>query len=99
MTSTGSGNTRVRVRVVGRVQGVGFRYFVRSRAHALGLRGWVRNEDDGSVVFIAEGSADHVDALLQTVSTGPRGARVDHVTAEPVTITEALPAFEIRHYG
>ena len=99
MTVPDSSTKRVRVRVVGRVQGVGFRYFVRSRAHTLGLRGWVRNEDDGSVVLVAEGSANQVDSLIEAVSTGPRGARVDRVTEEPLATSEALTAFEVRHYG
>ena len=49
--------------VHGDVQGVGFRYFLMREAQRLGLRGWVRNRDDGTVEFVAEGSRDDLDRL------------------------------------
>ena len=53
-----------RIRVEGRVQGVGFRHWTRSEAEALGLAGWVRNEADGSVLVLAAGPEARVDELI-----------------------------------
>jgi len=64
-------------RVGGRVQGVGFRWFVRREAQALGLSGWVHNEPDGTVSLEAEGSRPDVEDLAQRVRSGPPGSRVD----------------------
>ncbi len=60
----------------GHVQGVGFREAVRRRAVGLGVSGWVRNEDDGTLAVHAEGAAEAVDALLEFMERGPRGAAV-----------------------
>lgn len=81
---------RVRLRASGRVQGVGFRWFVRELARELGLAGWVRNDPDGSVLLEAEGSADAIDRLRADVARGPQAARVDSLGAEPAG-TEPLP--------
>src|ERR1700757_3053735 len=66
----------VRVTVRGAVQGVGFRYTTVERAHELGVLGWVRNEDDGSVLVQAEGPDEAVDALVEWLGEGPPGASV-----------------------
>jgi acylphosphatase len=66
----------VRVVVRGMVQGVGFRWFVRERARALQLRGWVRNQPDGSVEFAACGTEAAVDALLAAARAGPSRSEV-----------------------
>ena len=68
-----AGVTRRSVRVVvrGTVQGVGFRWFVRERARALRLTGWVCNLPDGSVEFLANGPAPAVEALIDAVRAGP----------------------------
>lgn len=63
----------------GRVQGVGFRYFVLHRAETLGLDGWVRNRADGAVEVEAEGPRAALEALLESVRRGPQGARVTAV--------------------
>ena len=65
----------VMVRVDGRVQGVGFRYWARQAAEALGLCGWVRNEPDGSVAALLAGPAEAVEEMLERLRQGPRGAR------------------------
>lgn len=67
------------VAVRGRVQGVGFRWFVRERARALGLTGWVRNTPDGAVEVLAFGNEDALDKLRNLLSLGPSGARVSEV--------------------
>lgn len=67
----------------GRVQGVGFRWFVRERARMAGVDGWVRNCPDGSVELLASGAPESVDALVHAVRSGPAGARVDAVDVRP----------------
>ena len=76
-----------RFRVVGRVQGVGFRWFVREAARSLNLAGWVRNEADGAVVLMAAGPTDALAKLEASIRVGPTGARVDAV--EVTVPTEA----------
>lgn len=71
------GKRRLELRVVGRVQGVGFRMFVLDRARALGVSGWVANDAAGSVRIVAEGSEDRLLRLLAAVREGPPGARID----------------------
>jgi acylphosphatase len=65
--------------VKGRVQGVGFRWFVHREAEPLGLRGWVRNTEDGHVEVKAAGEPAKLDALTAALRRGSRGSRVDHV--------------------
>nr|WP_239100501.1 acylphosphatase [Phycicoccus sp. CSK15P-2] len=68
--------------VRGRVQGVGFRWWTRSRALELGLSGWARNTDDGRVEVAAEGARDDVERLVDLLREEPSGAgRPGHVTA------------------
>jgi len=68
--------------VRGRVQGVGFRYFVLHRADSMGIGGWVRNRGDGSVEVEAEGPRSTLERLVTEVSRGPSGARVTAVEQE-----------------
>lgn len=73
---------RLTARVTGRVQGVGFRWWVRRQAEALGLTGWVMNaNDERSVEVVAEGDADALDELRRRLHQGPSGARVEIVDA------------------
>ena len=90
-------SARQRYRVVGRVQGVGFRIWTARRAGELGLRGTVRNEPDGSVVVEAEGPAAALERLDQLLRRGPSLAIVRAVQALPPT-NEVLPDdFDIAH--
>lgn len=79
---------RVRLRAVGRVQGVGYRRFVERTAQSLGLSGWVRNADDGSVELEAEGELTAINALRDALRRGPPAARVqslDELTPHPAS--------------
>jgi DNA ligase D-like protein (predicted 3'-phosphoesterase) len=85
----------VRALVRGAVQGVGFRDAIRRRGDALGLRGWVRNRDDGAVEVHAEGAPASLDALVAFLGSGPPLARVSGVEVEPVSV-EGHEQFAIR---
>ena len=65
--------------ISGRVQGVGFRWFVRVAARQLDLSGWVRNREDGAVEVAAAGPEDKLDELRRRVSRGPAAAEVSEV--------------------
>jgi DNA ligase D-like protein (predicted 3'-phosphoesterase) len=85
----------VRAVVSGAVQGVGFRDGVRRRALDLGLRGWVRNQEDGTVAVHAEGGPEAVQELLAYLGKGPRGAAVSAVETTPARV-EGHEQFAIR---
>jgi len=70
---------RVHVRVRGRVQGVFFRAETRARAESLGVAGWVKNAEDGSLEAVFEGPDERVESLLDWVRRGPAGAQVGEV--------------------
>lgn len=72
-------DNRIALRVSGRVQGVGFRWFVLTEAERLGLRGWVRNTADGSVELEAAGPAEALFEFRNRVERGPPAARVARV--------------------
>ncbi len=77
--------TAVRVRIEGRVQGVGFRYWLIERAGGLGLDGWVRNRRDGAVEAVFAGPADAVAEMVLHCHDGPAFARVACVHEQPET--------------
>jgi acylphosphatase len=74
--------------VKGRVQGVGFRWFVQREAAELGLHGWVRNTDDGHVECVAAGETAELDDLRSALRKGSRGSRVDAVVEHSLTDDE-----------
>lgn len=90
---------RLDATVHGRVQGVGFRYFVVSRAERLGLTGWVANEQDGSVHCVAEGPRGDLDTLLDELKEGPVSAIVDHVSEMWLPYMGSWGSFGIRSSG
>jgi acylphosphatase len=81
--------------VRGRVQGVGFRWFVDYEARQLGLAGWVRNNLDGTVEVLAIGSQEQQSALRSKLERGPRAARVDEVRESPAEPVAGLTTFRI----
>ena len=81
--------------VRGRVQGVGFRWFVEREARLLGLAGWVRNNSDGRVEVLAQGTREQLAALHRRLQQGPRAARVDDVEASDANLTQDLKTFRI----
>jgi acylphosphatase len=81
--------------VRGRVQGVGFRWFVQREAQALGIGGWVRNDFEGNVEVVASGTEQQLAALAAKLKDGPRAARVDSVEESGVPQQEDMKEFRI----
>jgi acylphosphatase len=89
-------NKGLHATVIGRVQGVSFRYFVVELAESLNLKGWVRNKWNGSVELIAEGSYLNLETLLQALREGPPMASVDDVCFEWQPYTGEFKDFQVR---
>ena len=88
---------RLRARVYGRVQGVGYRQFAARAAVSLGLGGYARNEErDGSVEVVAEGPRPTLETLLERLGCGPLLSRVAHVEATWEDSSGSLGEFRIR---
>ena len=85
-----------RFRVLGRVQGVGFRVFVLDAAESEGLIGWVRNTPEGDVEGVAEGDREAVERFAARLQRGPASARVDQVTMDDDVPSRLGRRFEIR---
>jgi acylphosphatase len=83
--------------VTGRVQGVGFRFTTVDQARRLGVRGWVRNQADGSVEVEVEGDRAGVEALVRFLHRGPPGARVEDVALRWERYRGDLEGFTARH--
>jgi acylphosphatase len=75
--------------IQGRVQGVGFRWFVHREAAEIGLRGWVKNTDEGHVEAVAAGDPDQLAELEASLRKGSRGSRVDRVLIHELAEDEA----------
>lgn len=86
----------VQVRITGRVQGVGFRYWALRRAQFLGLSGWVRNEADGSVSLLLIGPEQQVEQMLLWCQDGPPAARVEDIQTTPLSSLPPISGFSIR---
>jgi acylphosphatase len=91
-------DTKVRLHAVidGRVQGVGFRFFVIERALPLKITGWVRNTAEGQVEVLAEGEEQNLKHLLDALRTGPRAAYVTNVNVDWQTANGEFARFDVR---
>jgi acylphosphatase len=87
----------VRIRLTGRVQGVGFRWFTRRAAQDLGLAGKVRNLPDGRVEVEVAGNTEKLDTFREGLRKGPPGARVTHLEEEELSPVPAWEGFVIDH--
>jgi acylphosphatase len=90
---------RYEATVHGRVQGVGFRWFVRSAAARLKLVGWVANDPSGNVRVVAEGDRARIDELARILRRGPAGADVERVDEDTSSATGQFTSFDIRSGG
>ncbi len=81
--------------VKGRVQGVGFRWFVEREARMIGVGGWVRNCDDGAVEVLASGTDEQLGTLYDKLREGPRAARIDGVDVDDAAPFGGYQTFQI----
>lgn len=85
------------VRVEGRVQGVGYRYFVQKRAAEFNISGWVKNQPDGSVFVVAQGDAKDMESFLDHLKSGPSAARVTRFIKSEIPYTEDFTGFSVKY--
>jgi acylphosphatase len=90
-------NKRLSICVSGRVQGVGFRFFVRSKAQQYGLSGWVRNCSNGDVALEAQGEPGPLERFREDVRQGPPMGEVDAMHVAEIEPEPSEYFFEIRH--
>ena len=89
--------TRIHLKIIGRVQGVGYRVWASRTAHALGLMGWVKNCPDNSVEAETQGPEDKVKEFIQACQKGPARAQVQEVKTKTLTELGGFESFEIRY--
>lgn len=80
----------IHLEISGRVQGVGFRWYIMDRARELGLKGWVRNRPDGQVEIAASGAVSALAELESAIRSGPSGAQVKKVTSLATIAADSL---------
>jgi len=85
------------IKVTGRVQGVGFRYYVQRQAKILNLTGWVRNTLDGGVLVLVQGSQAAIDTLADYLWIGPPLSQVKSVFKTEMQLLEEYSDFEVRY--
>jgi acylphosphatase len=90
-----SNQKAVHVKVYGRVQGVGFRYNTQREAKRRGVRGWVRNDPDGSVEVLCEGDKKRVDQFVSWLSKGPPGAYVTDINKKELPYRNEFRTFSV----
>jgi acylphosphatase len=95
----GEAMARLEAVIRGRVQGVGFRYFVLRHATRLGLGGWVANLPDGGVQCVAEGPKAALEELASALTAGPPGAHIADVALHWGPATETWRGFDVRSGG
>ena len=88
--------TRLHAIIDGRVQGVGFRYFVQKEAETAGVHGWVRNRFDEQVEVVVEGTHQVLEDLVERFRGGPRGAYVTQIDITWEPASGEFQGFEIR---
>jgi acylphosphatase len=84
------------IRIHGKVQGVGYRFFATRVARRLGLKGWIQNNRDGTVEACVEGEKKTIDDWLEELKEGPRYAEVTSIDSESKDFTGRLPDFDVK---
>lgn len=85
------------IKVIGRVQGVGFRYSTKRTAEALNIKGWVKNNPDGSVEIRADGDDSKLENFYSWCQKGPAGAIVQDTYKEEINSDDNFSQFRIMH--
>jgi len=86
---------QIRINIFGKVQGVGFRYFIKIKARKLGLKGWVQNQVDGSVKLKVKGYKEKIKELIDYCHKGPLFSQVEKVQTEKEKTENDLESFTI----
>jgi acylphosphatase len=84
------------IRIHGKVQGVGYRFFATRVARRLGLKGWIQNNRDGIVEAAVEGEKDVIDEWIEELKEGPRYAEVTKIDQETKEFSGKLPDFDVK---
>ncbi|MEX2572653.1 MAG: acylphosphatase [Balneolaceae bacterium] len=79
----------------GRVQGVGFRHYTYKNAVKMGIRGWVRNRNDGRVEAVLQGPGDEVNRIVEKLKSGPPSSSVDKVEVKDEPVDTGQLSFEV----
>ena len=95
MSSPPKNTLTLNMKITGKVQGVGFRYFVLQQAQELGIKGWVSNKPNGDVEALAQGEKADLEQFIAKVKEGPSFSRVDDVNLIWVNEGEQYFSFEI----
>lgn len=85
------------IKITGRVQGVGFRYFVVQRARDFGLTGWVKNTVDGGVMVLVQGEETEIETFCDYLRIGPDPARVDQLTKVKIDYSSVFDIFTVKY--
>ena len=85
----------VNMKITGKVQGVGFRFFVQQQAQKLGINGWVSNKSNGDVEALAQGEKADLEQFIAKIKEGPSFSRIDNVNLEWMNKGEQYFGFEI----
>lgn len=85
------------IKITGRVQGVGFRYFVQKKAEEQNIRGWVKNMPDGSVLVMAQGDETDMNTFIDYLRIGPAMANVTHFTKNRMPEQEEFSSFQVKY--
>ncbi len=87
----------VRIKVYGKVQGVGFRYYTLRQANKLGVKGWVRNVQDGTVEIVAQGDPASLDRLSAAVKQGSPASKVKRIHVEEIDGMNRYSSFQVKY--
>lgn len=88
---------RAHIFIEGKVQGVGFRYFTKTGAQEMGLKGWVKNLADGRVEAVFEGPKEKVMTMVEKCQKGPRAGRVESIDLQWEEIDKKLTEFSVKY--
>lgn len=85
------------IKISGRVQGVGFRYFVNKKANELEIKGWVKNTRDGGVLVLAQGNKTNLETFIDYLRIGPSMSRVNQISKVEMKILNVFSDFAVKY--
>jgi acylphosphatase len=85
------------INITGRVQGVGYRYFAVQKANELGIKGWVKNSVDGSVIIVAQGIEEEIKTFTDYLYIGPTRSRVDQISKVKFNTLANFDNFSVKY--